>query len=127
LVLDQYIEDMKAVWKEKDPTTRIELKSAVDAKENTRTLRSFYRDVVEKIKTFCPNLIEELGYKPWSEETTNRVQAWINIVLAGNDPTAVAPAAANTVATTTTTTANPTPAATTAPDPMKDPDDDLPF
>lgn len=127
LVLDQYIEDMKAVWKEKDPTTRIELKSAVDAKENTRTLRSFYKEVVEKIKTFCPNLIEELGYKPWSEETTNRVQAWINIVLAGNDPTAVAPTAANTVATTTTANTNPAPAATTAPDPMKDPDDDLPF
>lgn len=120
-VLEQYVEDMKSVWKEKEPTKRIELKAAVDSSENTHTLRSFYRDVIEKIKTFCPNLVEELGYKEWSDETKERVQNWINIVLAGNDPTAVAPAAANTVATTTT------PEPVSAPDPMKDSDDDLPF
>lgn len=120
-ILDKYIDDMKAVWKEKDPTTRATLKTTVDSSENTRNLRSFYREVIEKIKTFCPNLVEELGYKEWSDDTKTRVQNWINIVLAGNDPTAVAPAAANTVATTAT------PEPVSAPDPMKDSDDDLPF
>jgi hypothetical protein len=120
-ILDQYVEDMKAVWKEKEPTKRIELKATIDASENTRNLRSFYREVIDKIKTFCPNLVEELGYKEWSNDTKTRVQNWINIVLAGNDPTAVAPTVANTV----TTTATPEPVS--APDPMKDPDDDLPF
>lgn len=120
-ILDKYIDDMKAVWKEKDPTTRATLKTTVDASENTRNLRSFYREVIEKIKTFCPNLVEELGYKEWSDDTKTRVQNWINIVLAGNDPTAVAPAVANTVATTAI------PEPVSAPDPMKDPDDDLPF
>ena len=122
-ILDKYVEDMKAVWKEKEPTKRIELKTAIDGSENTRALRSFYREVIDKIKTFCPNLVEELGYNEWSDETKTRVQNWINIVLAGNDPTTVAPAAANTVTTTTTTTTEATP----APDPMKEPDDDLPF
>lgn len=118
-VLEQYIEDMKAVWKEKEPTKRIELKAAVDSSENTHTLRSFYRDVIEKIKTFCPNLIEELGYKEWSDDVKNRVQKWIDIVLSGNDPTAVAPTAANTVATSEPVS---------APDPMSsNDDDDLPF
>ena len=120
-ILDKYIDDMKAVWKEKDPTTRATLKTTVDASENTRALRSFYREVIEKIKTFCPNLVEELGYKEWSDDTKTRVQNWINIVLTGNDPTAVAPAVANTVATTAT------PEPVSAPDPMKDSDDDLPF
>lgn len=120
-ILDKYIDDMKAVWKEKDPTTRATLKTTVDSSENTRNLRSFYREVIEKIKTFCPNLVEELGYKEWSDDTKTRVQNWINIVLAGNDPTAVAPAVANTVATTAT------PEPVSAPDPMTDSEDDLPF
>jgi hypothetical protein len=122
-VLDQYVEDMKKVWKEKDPAVRLELKAKVDASDNTKTLRTFYREVIEAIKKVCPNLIEELGYKEWNPETTARVQKWIDIVLAGNDPTATAPKAAEEVGNTTTTS-TPTP----VPDPMTtDPDDDLPF
>jgi hypothetical protein len=123
-VLDQYVEDMKKVWKEKDPAVRATLKNAVDISENTRALKSFYREVIEKIKTFCPDLVKELGYNEWPEQTKTRVQNWINIVLAGNDPTTPAPTVANNVATTTTTTTNATP----VPDPMTtDSDDDLPF
>lgn len=125
-VLEQYITDMKAVWKEKDPTTRATLKAEVDASENTKELRSFYRAVVEKIKTFCPDLIAELGYNEWSDDVKNRVQKWIDIVLSGNDPSAVAPTAAASVGNTesTATSAQPTP--TAVPDPMNE-DDDLPF
>jgi hypothetical protein len=122
-VLDKYFEDMKKVWKEKDPATRLELKAQVDASDNTKTLRTFYREVIEAIKKVCPNLIEELGYKEWNPETAARVQKWIDIVLAGNDPTAVAPKAAEEAGNTTTTST-----ATPVPDPMTtDPDDDLPF
>lgn len=124
-VLDQYVEDMKKVWKEKDPAVRATLKNAVDVSENTKTLKSFYREVIEKIKTFCPDLVKELGYNEWSEQTKTRVQNWINIVLAGNDPTTPAPTVAAEVGNTLST---PTPVPTSVPDPMTtDSDDDLPF
>jgi hypothetical protein len=122
-VLDQYVEDMKKVWKEKDPAVRATLKNAVDISENTRALKSFYREVIEKIKTFCPDLVKELGYNEWPEQTKTRVQNWINIVLAGNDPTTPAPTVAAEVGNTV-----PTPMPTPVPDPMTtDSDDDLPF
>jgi hypothetical protein len=120
-VLDQYVEDMKKVWKEKDPATRTTLKTEVDASDNTKTLRTFYREVIEAIKKVCPNLIEELGYNEWSNDVKNRVQKWIDIVLSGNDPTATVPSVAAEVGNTETTP-------TSAPDPMSsNDDDDLPF
>lgn len=105
-VLNKYVEAMKPVWREKDATTRANLLAAVNADPNTVQLRQIYAKVLETIKGFCPDLNAELGYKPWDEATTRRVQAWIDIVLAGNDPAAGAnvPEAAATVGTTTNTT-----------------------
>lgn len=88
-VLEEYIEDMKAVWKEKDPVKRSTINLEIFQKENTKKLKAFYKEIIEKIKTFCPNLIESLGYKPWTQEVTDRVNNWIKIVLQGNDPTSL--------------------------------------
>ena len=61
--------------------------------------------MLEQIETFCPDLNEELGYHPWPEEVAERVQNWINIVLAGNVPDEmITPATVTTAATTTETT-----------------------
>ena len=38
------------------------------------------------VKSVCPNIEEELSYKPWSDTVKARVDRWIKIVLAGNDP-----------------------------------------
>ena len=119
-VLDQYIDDMKTVWKEKDPAVRATKLATVNAAENTKTLRSFYKDVIETIKKYCPDLIASLGYKEWSDETKVRVQKWIDTVLSGNDPTATAPKVADTVDASA-----PTAAAEAAP--TTSDDDDLPF
>ena len=94
--------------------------------DNTKELRSFYRTVVEKIKTFCPDLIEELGYHEWSDDVKARVQKWIDIVLSGNNPAAVAPTAAASVGNGESTTAG-QPIPESVPDPMSTDDDDLPF
>lgn len=124
-ILDQYIDDMKKVWKEKDPTTRASLTAEVSAGENTKALRTFYKDIIEKIKGFCPNLVEELGYKEWTADMTARVQNWINVVLSGNNPAASTPGVLETINVAPTST---TPASGPAPDPMKSSeDDDLPF
>lgn len=125
-ILDTYIDVMKAVWKEKDPEVRAQLKAAVDADPNTAKLKALYREVIEKIKTFCPNVVEVLGYKPWDEATTSRVQNWINIVLTGADPT-TKPGITDT--TTAQTQVNNMPTTNVAPpaDEPKVEDDDLPF
>jgi hypothetical protein len=131
VVLDNYIDAMKAVWKEKDPEQRNIKKAQVDMDPNTKELKSFYREVIEKIKSFCPNLTEELGYKPWSEDVTTRVQNWINIVLAGNDPgaTTEVPAAAATIGTAPTAPQPTAPVNNGANAPFIDEEDpdDLPF
>ena len=133
MVLDKYVEAMKEVWKEKVPETRNIKKVQVDVDANTKELKSFYREIIAKIKTFCPDLFDELGYKPWSEDVTTRVQNWINIVLAGNDPTAVAGVPAEAATIGNNTPASNTPAASapsySAAAPMVDDEDpdDLPF
>ena len=129
-ILDKYVFEMSKVWKEKDPAKRNEMKAAVDADENTLALRKFYNEkIFPEIKKWCPNLIESLGYKEWDDSTKARVQRWIDIVLAGNDPRTAeeAPTVASTVGTESKTE-TPTP-------PVENPmfetedtsTDDLPF
>lgn len=138
-ILDKYVFDMTKVWKEKDATKRDTIKATVDADPNTIALRKFYNEkIFPQIKQWCPNLMEELGYKEWSDNVKERVNKWIDIVLAGNDPASVgnAPEVANIVGTEpkseATTTTAPTPQASPANDTMFDAGsdnstDDLPF
>jgi hypothetical protein len=104
-VLDEYVDAMKKVWKSKDPEERAELLKEVLADANTAEFRKIYSRVLEEIKTWAPNL-DTLSYHEWSPEVKTRVENWINIVLAGNDPrtASAAPEVANTVATETVAT-----------------------
>lgn len=128
-VLEDYIEAMKAVWKSKDPEQRKTLKAEVDAQENTKELKKIYSKVLDYIKTECPNLIEHLGYHELTGDKAKRVQNWIDIVLAGNDPAAVeVPASVDKLDETKTEnkgSENTTPASTAAVG--TEDDDDLPF
>lgn len=86
-VLDTYISDMtKNVWKNKNTEDRNAKFAEIRANDNTKKLGVIYKNVLEKIKSFCPDLNNELGYKPWTDAIKTRVQNWINIVLSGNDP-----------------------------------------
>lgn len=86
-ILDEYVERMtKEVWKQRDPAKREAALVEIQQDENTKKLTSFYREIIEKIKGFCPNLKEEMGYREWSAEDVERAQNWINIVLSGGDP-----------------------------------------
>lgn len=99
-ILDSYVESMKKVWKSKDPEERSNLMKEVLAESNTKEFRPIYAKVLEQIKSWAPN-IDMLSYKEWKPEVTERVNKWINIVLAGNDPRTVttAPTAASVVGT----------------------------
>ena len=137
MVLDKYVEQMKAIWKEKDPDVRAGMQEKVNADPNTSALRQIYANVIEKIKGFCPNVYEEMSYKPWDETVTNRVNAWISTVLAGNEPkkkdSAPAPSTDvldNIGGNPFASTFAPTPAQAPAPVtdfPTTSDDDDLPF
>ena len=134
-ILDKYITAMKEIWKEKDPAVRAEKKKIVDKDPNTIELGKIYNGkVIPAIKAVCPNLLEELGYKPWTPEQTTRIQAWIDKVLRGEDPRidSTAPEAASTVGTETTTTTTSTTNdsvenSTTENSVGEDVSDDLPF
>ena len=85
-VLNNYIMAMEPIWDSKDPVARAEMEAKVKADPNTAELGKIYKKVLEQIKTVCPNLEDELSYKPWSDAVKERVDRWIKIVLAGNDP-----------------------------------------
>lgn len=86
VVLDTYVSAMKEVWRSRDPEFRLNKTKEINAQENTKKLGEIYKRVLENIKSFAPNLIEELGYKEWTDEQKARVQNWIDIVLKGEDP-----------------------------------------
>ena len=121
-ILDTYVKAMTKVWKTKSPDERAEMMKTINADENTKALGKIYKRVIEEIKSFCPDLNASLGYKEWTPEVKARVEAWINIVLSGNDPASSAPVVAATPATAPVETTNTTPAASDDEDP-----DDLPF
>jgi hypothetical protein len=122
-ILDEYVDAMKKVWKSKDPAERTELLNEVLADPNTAEFRKIYSRVLEEIKTWAPNL-DTLSYHEWTPEVTARVNAWINTVLAGNDPrtASAAPEVAATVTETAATPSQSSASVVTEEDP-----DDLPF
>ena len=87
--MDNYVSAIKKVWKEKDPVRRAEIEAEVNADPNTSALRGVYSRALEQIKSFCPNLIKELGYNEWNPEVAKRVQNWITVVLSCNNPVTV--------------------------------------
>jgi hypothetical protein len=122
-VLDKYIDAMEDVWDEEDKDKRAAMLAKVNADPNTAQLREIYKNVLETAKEFCPDVYEEFKFKPWDEALTKRVQAWIDVVLSGNEPK-VSTAAAAAASTATVDTEK-----TEASDPFtpSNNDDDLPF
>ena len=128
-VLNTYINTMKEVWRSRDPEFRISKTKEINAQENTKKLGEIYKRVLEKIKSFAPNLVEELGYKEWTDEQKARVQNWIDIVLKGEDPATYGDI--NTDPTPDDDpfglSSTPTPAATTPAQTVEEEDSELPF
>lgn len=124
-VLDKYIDAMEDIWDEENVEKRTKMIADVNADPNTAELRKIYKKVLADIKEFCPDVNEEFGFKPWDEALTKRVQAWIDVVLSGNEPKTATPDAvanADAPASTATVEEAETPATAGGSD-----DDDLPF
>lgn len=139
MILDNYIASMTKVWRSKDSNERNDLIAQINADPNTMKLQSIYSNVLKQIKTFCPDLNKELGYHEWDDATKARVDAWIKIVLEGNDPAVetgissdVLNNAGNNTSTASVQTNTPEPASQPALDPLSPEvlsanNDDLPF
>ena len=128
-VLNTYVNTMKEVWRSRDPEFRISKTKEINAQENTKKLGEIYKRVLEKIKSFAPNLVEELGYKEWTDEQKARVQNWIDIVLKGEDPATYGDINAdpNPADDPFGLSSTPTPAATTPAQTAEEEDSELPF
>ena len=130
-ILDTYVSAMMKVWKCKDPETREDLMNDINQDPNTGKLKEIYKKVIEKIKGFCPNVVDEVGYKEWTPEVKARVDAWLNVVLSGNNPSTANEAPAvltgNTPETVAAKTENPFPMPDVNSSTPSDDTDDLPF
>ena len=122
-VLDKYIDAMEEIWDEEDVNKRNKMTEEVNADPNTAELRKIYRRVLDEIKTFCPDVNEEFGFKPWDDALAKRVKNWIDIVLSGNTPKTATPDAVKNEDTPSTATVEPEEEVPVT----KDDDDDLPF
>lgn len=89
-IVDEYLDMMKKVWKARAVEKRVQLQKEVDESDVAKKFAEFYdAEILDKIKVDCGNVYEELSYKPWDEQTTARVNAWIAKVTNGIDPTTV--------------------------------------
>lgn len=126
-ILDNYVRAMNKVWKSKDPEERMEMLAKINASENTKELQVIYKRVLNEIKSVCPDLNAELGYKEWTPEIKARVNAWVNVVLSGNDPAASAPNTEVAATVDTNEASSTVSAETNTFIGDTDSDDDLPF
>ena len=87
-ITDKVVSMLKKVWKERNVEKRNEMMAKLQENEDVKEFNRFYEsEVVPKIQGFCPNVKEEMQFKPWSPELTARVNAWLAKVTNGIDPT----------------------------------------
>lgn len=138
-IVDKVVSMLKKVWKERNVEKRNEMMTKLQENADVKEFNRFYEEeVVPKIQQFCPNVKEEMQFKPWTPELEARVNAWLAKVTNGIDPTSVASITVastnpNSTSTDVTFTACKTdidtqskPAQTVTVAPESD-DDDLPF
>ena len=138
-IVDKVVSMLKKVWKERNVEKRNEMMAKLQENADVKEFNRFYEEeVVPKIRQFCPNVKEEMQFKPWTPELEARVNAWLAKVTNGIDPTSVASitvASTNPNSTSTDVTftacktdidtqSKPTQTVTVAPE---SDEDDLPF
>lgn len=138
-IVEKVVSMLKKVWKERNVEKRNEMMAKLQENADVKEFNRFYEEeVVPKIQQFCPNVKEEMQFKPWTPELEARVNAWLSKVTNGIDPTSVASITVastnpNSTSTDVTFTASKTdidtqskPTQTVTVAPTSD-DDDLPF
>lgn len=89
-ILDSYVSKISKAWKmtcedEDDEARRNEIIKKAKESDEYKELLKIYKRVLDDIKQWAPKL-DQLSYKPWTDDVKNRVDRWIKIVLDGHDP-----------------------------------------
>lgn len=87
-IVDKVVSMLKKVWKERNVEKRNEMMVKLQENADVKEFNHFYEsEVVPKIQKLCPNVKEEMQFKPWTPELEARVNAWLAKVTNGIDPT----------------------------------------
>jgi hypothetical protein len=85
-ILDSYTELYDKAVKNRDEKKREAAIAQIQSDPIFEKVNALYVKVTEAVKAEAPNIMEDIAYHPWSEDVSNRVAKWINIVLTGQDP-----------------------------------------
>lgn len=96
-VVTRYDELKSGIAKARTATDKA--KKTEEAKSLVPEIKEIYKKVLDYLKENAPDLQEECGYKPWNEELTVRVNAWIEKVLRGENPAQSTTVSVSTAAT----------------------------
>ncbi len=83
-LIEQYAAAKKKILKFKPENRPAEIQKLAES-ELTGKIKELYAKAIEFMKT-APD-VSDMGYKPWSEELTTRVQAWVDKVVSRINPT----------------------------------------
>lgn len=129
-LIEKYDKKLTAIAKMKTPEEQANAQKLLKENELYAKVRELMVRAYEYVKENCDDLVDTVGYKPWTEEQTARVQKYIEQVLAGVNPKTESPAAVQATgsdidaifggATATKPAVNP-------PSAKPEFDDDLPF
>lgn len=85
-IIDAYATAKQAIAKAKTEAKKAEAQAKVQ--ELFDDVKTLYQKAINYLKENTVNLDEEVGYHPWDEKTTERVNRWLEAVLNMQDPQA---------------------------------------
>ena len=83
-IIDSYVTANAELAKAKTEAKKAAAQKSVE--ELYEPIKNLYKKAMDYLKENSLDLVEECAYKEWDEATTNRVNAWINTVVAMQDP-----------------------------------------
>ena len=85
-LIEKYDKKMTAIAKMKSPEEKDNAFNLLKENALYTSIRSLMQRAYEYVKENSKDLVESKGFKPWSDELTERVHKYIATVLAGKDP-----------------------------------------
>lgn len=92
-LIEKYDKALTKIAKMKSPEEQASSYELLRQNKLYVSITELMKRALEYLKENTPDIIEEVGYKPWSEEVAERVNKWIAIALTGKNPAGNAPRA----------------------------------
>ena len=93
-MIENFNNSRNDIVKAKTEKKKAEAKAFID--DNTAAIRELYAKAIEYLKANALDLVKECTYQPWDAQTEARVNNWIEIVDAMEDPATVSAAPVQT-------------------------------